>query len=76
MPNWLNAVRSTSANFTSRRMSPTSGRGTCIALATLGVAFFTISRIFAAVSAEEIFPEIITTSLEASSSTGSEGKAS
>src|ERR1700756_4761823 len=53
-----------------------AGAGTCIRLVTFGVLFFTTSRILSATSADEIFPDNITTDPEVSICTGSAGKTS
>src|ERR1700730_16684722 len=76
IPSCWRAVRSTSANFTSRRISPGGAVGTSIKLVTLGVAFFTTSRILSATADDEIRPESITTSLDVSTWTRSLGKTS
>ena len=62
LPTGSEAVRSTSANLTWRRISLTGTEGTCIKLVTFGVAIFASSRIFAATSGELAFPEMETTS--------------
>src|SRR5713226_3380907 len=75
-PSWLRAVRSTSANRTCRRICPAGGTGICIKLVTLGVALLTTSRILSATVADDTRPDNMTTSLDVSTCTGSEGKTS
>src|SRR5271166_2901665 len=55
-PNWLTAARSTSANFTSSRISPGCTAGVAIKLVTLGVAFLTTSTILSATAADDACP--------------------
>jgi len=76
-PIWVRAVRLTSANFTSSRISPAAGgTGTSIMFTTFVTAAETMARMRSATIFDEIWPEITTTSLIASTFTSSRGKTS